>query len=203
MSPGRVTIAGMKLSACAALASLAGTCLAQTASAPAAASQPVLRAPLRECDVVKRGGAFGLMLALRDSAACDLVRKGPLTIDGRALPVYLPDGPYALENKGRSDFTSENEATCIAIDADADGQLADAENWYANLPVRIGDQMYAVQAIEPDGKWIDLAPSSGPLTGIVLDRKLPSFSYQTSSGKMVSQDDFRGRPFLLDIWSVT
>src|SRR5262245_65949553 len=104
------------------LALIASTCVAQERGEPID-TKSIRRVELRECDALKRGGAFGLMLAMRDGAACEVVRRGELNVDGRKLTVYLPDGPYSLENAGRSDFEVENDATCIAIDSDNDGKL--------------------------------------------------------------------------------
>ena len=179
-----------------------GACAAQE-TRPAADPPDVVRIELRECDGLKRGGAFGFMLAMRDSIACELTMRGDVSIDERKLTFYLPDGPYALKNTGASDFTMENTATCLAIDADADGRIADEENWFSNLPIRIGDRMFDLRAIGSDGKRIELAPSLKPVSGIVVGQKVPPFSYTTTGGKTLTQDDYRGRAFLIDIWSVT
>jgi hypothetical protein len=179
-----------------------GMCAAQE-TRPSTEQRDIVRIELREFDGLKRSGAFGFLLAMHDAIACELTMKGDVSIDDRKLTVYLPDGPYSLKNTGSSDFTTENTASCIAIDADADGKISDEENWYANLPIRISDRMFDIVAIGPDGKRIELAPSPKPLSGIVVGRKVPPFSYATTGGKTLTQDDFRGRPFLIDIWSVT
>ena len=184
------------------LATSIGICAAQEPRPPADPLD-VIQVSLREFDGLKRGGAFGFMLGMHDATTCELVMKGDVEIDGRQLTLYLPDGPYSLKNTGASDFTMENTATCLAIDTDADKKISDEENWYANLPLRIGDRMFEVRAIAPKGKGLELVPSRKPLSGIVIGREVPPFSYATTGGKTVTQDDFRGRPFLIDIWSVT
>lgn len=162
-----------------------------------------VRVTLKSCKPLRLSGTLGLLLTLHSSPNVELDRKGLFKAEGREFPIYLPDEPYNLKNAGDSDQVSENDATLIGVDADADGTIGEGEGWFANLPVRIGDKMYEVVAIDKKGKWIDLARSPKPLSGAVVGSALPDFSYKTPDGKIVSNADFRGKSFLIDIWSVT
>jgi hypothetical protein len=54
-----------------------------------------------------------------------------------------------------------------------------------------------------DGSRIVLKPSTAPLRGVVLGRKCPAFAFETSGGRKISLDTYKGQAFLLDIWSTT
>lgn len=164
---------------------------------------PIARVTLTACKPTRLSGTLGLLLAMRGNSSIDFERKGILKVDAREFPIYLPDEPYSIKNNGDSDQGSENDSTLIAVDADADGNVGEGEAWFANLPVRIADRMYTIVAIDEKGRWIDLTPTSKPLSGAVVGSALPDFSYKATDGKVVTNADFRGRSFLIDIWSVT
>lgn len=166
-------------------------------------SGTITRVTLTSCKPIRVSGTLGFLLATRGNSNIDLERKGLLKIGGGEFPIYLPDEPYSIKNGGDSDQVSENDSTLIAVDADADGSVGEGEGWFANLPIRVADKMYDVVAIDEKGKWIDLIPASRPLSGAVVGCTLPEFSYKSTDGKVVTNADFRGRSFLIDIWSVT
>jgi hypothetical protein len=137
---------------------------------------------------------------VRDS----VVKKGSVTVEGRAYQLYLPKAAsYTIKNTGKSDDQFENTCTLISIDSNGDGKLEDAEGWYANMPIRLGDRMFDVSEISKRGDRVVLTPSSAPLRGMVEGFKCPPFSFKREYGEVVSRDQFAGRAFLLDIWSVT
>lgn len=126
---------------------------------------------------------------------------GHLQVDGVDYAIYVPRATsYTIANSGASDDHHDNRSTRIGVDANRDGDLA-GEYWFANLPVRIGDRMFAVQAIEPEGRGLVLAPSPTPLRGVVLGRSCPPFSFCTQDGKSVSLSDYRDQILILDVWS--
>jgi len=133
-----------------------------------------------------------------------LIRKGTLTVDGEAVTIYLPKAKrYGVENTGRGDEHHSNKSTLLSIDADHNGKLGDDESWFANLPIRVADRMFEITRIAEDGSEIELRPSSAPLRGVIVGRKCPAFSYKTSDGRLITQDTYKGKAFLLDVWSVT
>ena len=73
----------------------------------------------------------------------------------------------------------------------------------ANLPIRLGDKMFDVAEIAADGSRITLKASKAPLSGVILGRKCPPFSFKTADGKIVSDETLSGKAVLLDIWSIT
>jgi hypothetical protein len=129
-------------------------------------------------------------------------RRGSLSLDGHTYTLFLPAGPYSVTNL-KPGAWHENTATRIGVDHDANGTIVESEIRAASLPLRIGDRMFDVKSIEPDGSAITLEPSSSPLESVVAGRTCPPFSWKTQDGKDVSLADFRGKILILDIWSYT
>jgi hypothetical protein len=134
-----------------------------------------------------------------------LMKKGAIDVDGESFAIYLPKKKkgYTTKNTGRDDSHNANTSTLLSIDSNHDGTLTRDESWNANLPVRIGDRMFDVLLIEPDGSRIDVRPSAAPLRGMVVGRKCPQFELQIDGGRRVTPESYAGKAFLLDIWSVT
>ena len=144
-------------------------------------------------------------LVIDSFKAVKLVKVGRLRTKGKPLSIYLPESsePYSIINKGKDDSHQNNTSTTLFIDQNDDGKLVESEGWSTNLPVRVGDRMLEVISIAPDGSQIKLRSSRKPLRGVVVGRKCPPFSYKAESGKRITQRSFRGKAFLVDIWSVT
>jgi hypothetical protein len=131
----------------------------------------------------------------------DLCKRGTVALDGRKYVLYLPKAKaYSVKNSKPSDSGFENTSTAIAVDQDGDGKLTD---WFANLPLRLGDKMFEVTEIPADGSHLVLKPSKAPLRGVILGRRCPDFSIKTSDCKLLTLDGFAGKVFLLDVWSLT
>lgn len=169
----------------------------------AAESATVARVTLKSCKPIRISGALGLILTMNGSTNVELNRKGVLREGDRDISIFLPDEPYSIKNTAESDQVSQNTASLVAVDADGDGNIGEGESWFVNLPVRIADKMYDIVGIDEKGKWIELALSAKPMSGAVVGSTLPDFSYKTSDGKAVTNADFRGKSYLIDIWSVT
>src|SRR6266851_2447931 len=134
----------------------------------------------------------------------DLVKRGVLDVDGHKYSLYLPQAKaYSVKNTSRSDADSENTSTLISVDQNGDGRITDADGWFANLPLRLGDKMYDVTEIAADASRIVLKPSKSPLRGVIVGRACPPFSFKTADGKVVSRESLARKPFILDIWSIT
>lgn len=134
----------------------------------------------------------------------ELVRQGDFDSEGRTYTFYLPKADdYPVKNTGRNSSHHDNTSTLISIDADGDGKLTDDEGWYANLPLRLGDAMFKVTAIASNGSRIELRRSKASLRGVVVGGKCPPFALKTQDGRKIALDDYRGKAFLIDIWSVT
>jgi hypothetical protein len=134
----------------------------------------------------------------------ELVKRGVVEVDGHKLTLYLPETtPYSTKNSKLRDDEFENTSTLISIDQNGDGHLTDDEGWYANMPLRLGDRMFSVTEIAADGSRMVLAPSKSRLRGVVVGRRCPPFSFKTADGEEVSRESLAGKPFFLDIWSIT
>jgi hypothetical protein len=133
-----------------------------------------------------------------------LVKRGTVEIDRQKYTLYLPKAKsYSTKNTKLSDSDFENTSTLISVDHKGDGRLTSGEGWFANLPLRLGDKMLDVAEIAADGSRIVLKPSKSPLRGVIIDRTCPPFSFKTADGKEISCKTLAGKPFLLDIWSIT
>ena len=151
----------------------------------------------------KATSIFSLLLLGRPKDE-QVAKKGSVTLDGRNYGIYLPKAAaYTLKNTGERDDALENTSTLISIDFNGDGKLEDAEGWYANLPVRLGDRMFDVREIAKNGDRIVLSPSSAPLRGLIEGFRCPPFNFQSDKGQHVTRDQLAGKAFLLDVWSVT
>ena len=174
------------------------------ASRPGAISSANLPTDLKAEDFKKDPEAFQRRL-LEAFKPEKLVKKGRIPIQGKSFDIYLPEGtePYTVINRSGKDSHQNNSSTLVSIDANGDGKLTKEECWFANLPVRILDSMWDIASIAADGSRIDIKPSHSPLRGVVVGRKCPPFSYKGEDGKRITQDTFKGKAFIIDIWSVT
>jgi len=134
----------------------------------------------------------------------ELVKRGTVQVDRQKCTLYLPKArSYSTKNTGPSDCDNDNTSTLISADQNGDGRLTENDGWFANLPLRLGDRMFDVADIAADGSRIVLKPSKARLRGLVVGRPCPPFSFKTADGKEINRDSLAGKPFLLDIWSVT
>ena len=134
----------------------------------------------------------------------ELVKRGTVQVDGQKYTLYLPKAKsYSIKNTKPSDGDFENTSTLISVDQIGDGRLTDLEGWFANLALRLGDKMFDVAEIAGDGSRIILKPSKSRLRGVIVGRTCPPFSFKTADGKEISGKRLAGKPFILDIWSVT
>lgn len=133
-----------------------------------------------------------------------LVKRGTVQVDGQQYTLYLPQAPsYSTQNTKPGDSPFENTSTRISVDQTGDCRLTEDTGWCANLPLRLGDTMFDVVEIAADGSWIVLQPSQSPLRGVLIGRTCPPFTFTTADGKEISRESLAGKPFLLDIWSIT
>jgi hypothetical protein len=134
----------------------------------------------------------------------ELFKRGVLEVDGHKYYLYLPKAKsYSVKNTKSSDADFDNTSTLISVDQKGDGHITDVDGWFANLPLRLGDKMYDVAEIAADASQIVLKPSKSPLRGVIIGRTCPPFSFKTADRKVVSLESLAGRPFILDIWSIT
>jgi hypothetical protein len=150
------------------------------------------------------GAAGALRFIISGPPEEELVKRGTVQVGGQKYTFYLPKAKsYSTTNAKPSDSGSENTSTLISVDQNGGGRLTDKENWFANLPLRLGDKMFDVAEIAADGSRIVLKSSKSPLRGVIVGRSCPPFSFKTSDGKEVSRESLAGKPFFLDIWSIT
>jgi hypothetical protein len=160
--------------------------------------------PMEACQATRPGAVKSLFEALAGAAKENLVKQGVVEVDGRKYTLYLPKAKaYSVRNTEKKDHIFANTSTRLAVDQKGDGKLTEADNWFANLPVRLGDRMYDVVEIAADGSRLVLKASKSPLCGVIVGRSCPPFSIKTADGKTISRDSLAGNTFLLDIWSVT
>ena len=134
----------------------------------------------------------------------ELVKRGTVEVDRRKYTLYLARAKsYSTKNTGPSHSDNDNTSTLISVDQNGDGMLTENDGWFANLPLRLGDWMFDVAEIAADGNRIVLKPSMSSLRGVVVGRTCPPFSLKTAEGKEVSRESLAGKPYLLDVWSIT
>lgn len=159
---------------------------------------------LTDTTVTRQGSLTGGLLAAIFGGGGEKLKRGEHTVDGQTFALYLPRAKTCtMKNTGANDGAFENTSTAITVAPKDDKKLSADQNWFANLPLRIGDRMFDIIDIAADGSSIILKPSNAPLRGVVLGRKCPPFAFETSEGKKVSLDGYKGQAFLLDIWSTT
>ena len=174
------------------------------AAGPAGSGPDAIVVRMEACQATRQGIAKSLVEVLMGAAKENLIKRGVMEVEGRKYTLYLPKAKaYAVQNTAKGDDIFQNTSTRLAVDQKADGKLTEADNWFANLPVRLGDRMYDVVEIAPDGSRLVLKPSKSPLRGVVVGLTCPPFSFKTADGKTISRDRLAGKPFLLDIWSIT
>ena len=133
-----------------------------------------------------------------------LVRRATFRDGTRDVSIWLPAAErYTTANLGADSTAFENQSTLLSIDDDGDGVLTERESWHANLPLRIGDSMWDIVELAPDGERMVLERSKVPLSGIVIGRRVPEFEFRTAEGQVFSHASLEGKPFVLDLWSIT
>ena len=128
--------------------------------------------------------------------------RGQLNTGEETVAFFLPEhGPYKLTTD--NDHALENDSTSLSVDANGDQELLQDERWFTSMPVRVGNKMYEVKAIDPGGTWIRFAKSATPLSGMVPGRRCPDFTLVTMDKKTATLNDYKGKVLLLDVWSMT
>jgi hypothetical protein len=178
------------------------------ADPPTPARADVITVVMEDCKASRPGrvttDTSTLRLLFSGPPQEQLVKRGTVRVGGRKYTLYLPKAKsYSTRNTKPSDSGFENTSTLISVDQDRDGRLTDEEGWFANLPLRLGDRMFDVVEIAADGSRVVLKSSKSPLRGVIVGRSCPPFSFKTADGKEVSRESLAGKPFLLDIWSIT
>src|SRR5262249_51937359 len=150
------------------------------------------------------GGTSLLKLLFSGSPKDKLVKRGTVPVDGHDYSLYLPKADaYSVENTGPGDSDLENTSTVVSVDHNCSGKLTEEEGWFANLPLRFGEKMFEVAEIAEDGSRMVLKPSKSPVRGVIIGQACPPFTYETTEGEEVGLESLAGRPFFLDIWSIT
>ncbi len=128
--------------------------------------------------------------------------KGELNTDGEDVIFYLPAyGPYSVNSKKSHSF--ENTSTAISVDSNNNSELERTELWFSSMPIRFGDKMFEVKKIDPGSTWVLLSKSSAPLSGLVVGKPCPPFTFTMADGKQIKLEDYKGKSLLLDVWSMT
>lgn len=176
---------------------------AATAVAEPPASQPG-HVVLTTHKVNKKRSEMTFTGLLPGSKTVRYQRAADINVDGEKFTIYLPKADrYSTKHTGKHANWLGNNSTRVFVDANTDGTLDEHEGWFTDLPVRIADRNYRVEKIANDASRIEMSLLDGPLTGLVLGRKVPPFKLTTADGQTVTPDTYRGKAFLLDIWSVT
>ena len=156
----------------------------------------------RPAKITTVASAFRMLVAGRPWD--DLVKRGTVLVDRKKYTLYLAKAKsYSTKNTGPSDCDFDNTSTLISVDQNGDGRMTENDGWFSNLPLRLGDKMFDVAEITGDGSRIVLKPSKSLLRGVIVGRTCPPFSFKTADGKEVNRESLAGKPFLLDIWSIT
>jgi hypothetical protein len=177
------------------------------AQEPAAERAAPLTVRMEDCKTTRPAritsdtGILGLLFGLSTE---ELAKRGTLTVDGHKYTLYLPKAKtYTTKNAKADDSEFENTSTLITVDQQGNGRLTKEDGWFANLALRLGDKMFDVAEIAADGSQIVLRPSQSPQRGVIVGRQCPVFTFKTPEDKEISRERLVGKPFLLDIWSIT
>jgi hypothetical protein len=169
----------------------------------AAPGEGTITVAMEDCKATRPGVPKGILDVLIGTKE-QLVKRGVAVVDGQKYTLYLPKAKaYTLKNASKKDHGFENTSTRLSIDQKGDGKLTEADHWFANLPIRLGDRMFEVTEIAKDGSRVVLRPSKAPLSGALVGRVCPPFSFKTADGKVVSRESLAGKAFVLDVWSIT
>jgi len=175
---------------------------------PEAARSGEIMVSMEDCDASRPGkitSGTGILSLLFSGPPKDkLVKRGTVEVDGHDYMLYLPKADvYSTANSGPGDSDLENTSTVISVDHNGDGKLTEEEGWFANLPLRLGEKMFDVAEIAADGSRIVLKPSQSPLRGVIVGQVCPPFTFETAEGEEVGRESLAGKPFFVDIWSIT
>jgi len=178
------------------LGDFSGLSFAQSQN-PTDSTDKAMTIKMEDCDASRTRAPKGILEALLGRTKDQLAKRGIVEVEGVKYTLYLPkEQAYSVKNTAKKDNALENTSTQLTIDQKTD-------NWFANLPIRLGDKMFDVISIDADGSRIDLKPSKSPLRGALIGRICPPFSFKAADDKEISRDSLLGKAFLLDIWSVT
>ena len=173
-----------------------------------AARHDLLGAPiqvsLETCEKKRPKAKFSMGSLLMGSRTEAVSLKGSFKTSEGKFDIYLPKTrTYSLVNDGADDTRFENKATYVTIDQNQDGNLEEAEGFASNLPIRVGNEMYAILSVNKDEKNLTLQQVKTPLFGTVVGKKIPPFKYTDVEGKTISNESILGKVTILDIWAVT
>ncbi len=175
---------------------------------PAGAQEATITIVMEDCKASRPGRVSSGNVVLRSLLFSgppreDLVKRGSVEVAGQRYTLYLPRAKaYSVRNTA-GDSAFENTSTAISIAVGGDDRLSADEIWFASQPLPLGDRMFEVVRIAADGSRIVLKASRAPMRGVLVGRSCPAFSFKTADGKEVSRESLAGKPFLLDIWSIT
>lgn len=145
-----------------------------------------------------------LTLRMEDAQGRPAGKRGTVEVDGVSYTIGLPKSrKYSVTNTGKGDHGFANTSTALTVGPGGDPKTPPDGEWFANLPIRLGDRMFDVVEIAADGSRVVLKPSKAALRGAVIGRACPPFAFKTADGAAVSLESLAGKPFILDIWSVT
>ena len=185
------------------LGDFSGLSFAQSQN-PTDSTDKAMTIKMEDCDASRTRAPKGILEALLGRTKDQLAKRGIVEVEGVKYTLYLPkEQAYSVKNTAKKDNALENTSTQLTIDQNGDGKFRETDNWFANLPIRLGDKMFDVISIDADGSRIDLKPSKSPLRGALIGRICPPFSFKAADDKEISRDSLLGKAFLLDIWSVT
>ena len=172
------------------------------ASAPKGSpSEEEIVVALEPCEL-KRDHSIYVKIIAKTSR--DLCRVGTVTLGEEAFSIYLPEDDSAYSAAPRPDrpgMFNKYTSSYLAVDQNHDGKIESWESYFAEFPLRIGDRMFDVLEIAPDGSSLSLRSRSGPLMGAVVGRRAPKFSFETVDGRVVDNASVAGRATLIDVWS--
>ncbi|MFT7617707.1 MAG: hypothetical protein ACI97A_001346 [Planctomycetota bacterium] len=138
------------------------------------------------------------------SSKVNINRRGFFELDGNPIWIFLPDRwSHTIENSEKSSDSFENDSSYFYLNQRKDKVLTENEAWFCDTPFRVGDKMFQVAAIDRGGEWIEIRPIESPLTGIVVGRKLPPFSWASMSGQVITEKTHLGKYLVIDVWSPT
>jgi thiol-disulfide isomerase/thioredoxin len=110
------------------------------------------------------------------------------------IPVYL------IDMNADGIFTDDENGSNIGIDRNNDGKIWGKDEWGVTTEIiELCGKNYLISNLAKDGSFLALQATN--LKNVKLFGKSPEFNFVSVSGKSLSSNNLKGKPYLLDFWA--
>lgn len=110
------------------------------------------------------------------------------------MPVYL------IDMNADGIFTDDENGSNIGIDRNNDGKIWGKDEWGVTTEIiDLCGKNYLISNLAKDGSSLALQATN--LKNVKLFGKSPEFNFVSVSGKSLSSNNLKGKPYLLDFWA--